>query len=110
MENDEYVLVSNINADGRLHGMPDQATYDRAVALAQVVLSRIQPALSPTSNRSHLSFAHPPPFAAGLLTPLPAALTGDQRDLDQADILEKAQEALSAIEAVLGDGWALGAS
>jgi len=50
-------------------------------------------------------------LSAGLTTPLPASLTGDARNVDHDDILDKGAEALDALETILGTSdWALGAS
>jgi metaxin len=95
--------------------MPSQEAYDRALSLAQLILTRLYPAYlasihTPPSDL-HLSFPYPPPLAAGLTTPLPAALTGDTRDVDVDEVVAKGVDAVEALEVVVGHGseWALGA-
>jgi metaxin len=83
--------------------MPDQATFDRAVALAHLVTGRIKP-------KSHLELPVPPVLAAGLTTPLPASLTGDARDVDLEVQQKRAEEAWDAVDAAVSGGWALGAT
>lgn len=97
--------------------MPSQEAYDRALALSHLILGNIYPAyLASTSTPPqdlHLLFPTPPPLTAGLITPLPAALTGDARDLDVDELLAKGVEAIEAVAVILGDigaeGWAMGA-
>lgn len=90
-----------------LQGMPDQQAYDHGVALAQLVLGHLLPAYTPSS---HLAFPTPPPLAAGLTAPLPAALTGDAREVDTREVLARAKDALDAVNAAISGGdWALGA-
>jgi len=69
--------------------MPDQATYDRGAALAQLV-TRLD------SRAIDLST----PLAAGLTTPIPLALMGDPHVEPDVEILDALQL----------DNWALGAS
>jgi len=88
--------------------MPDQATFDKAVALAQLIHGRIRPAYASSSRAIHLDLPVPSVLAAGLTTPLPASLTGDARDVDEDLLHQRADEAWDAIEAVVEDGWALG--
>lgn len=87
----------------RLQGMPDQAAYDRAVALAHLISGRIK-------AKTHLELPVPPVLAAGLTTPLPASLTGDARDVDMEVQQKRAEEAWAAVDAAVGSGWALGAT
>ena len=87
--------------------MPDQATYDKAVAVAQLVLTRIKPLHDGYLN--HNEFSTPPPLAAGLTTPLPASLTGDTRNLNLSMLRSQAQDAWDALEVVCETQWALGA-
>lgn len=50
-------------------------------------------------------------LSAGLTTPLPASMTGDARNVDKEDILDKGSEALDALETLLGNSdWALNAA
>ena len=88
-------------------GMPDQATYDRAVALAQLVLDRIHPVIG-DCRTTHLELSDPPPLSAGLATPLPAALTGDGRDVDTEEQISLALETMGVIEVAVDSEWALG--
>ncbi|GFZ52036.1 hypothetical protein JCM24511_09808 [Saitozyma sp. JCM 24511] len=96
-----------------LQGMPSQEAYDRALSLAQLVLTHLYPAylasLHAPPSDLHLYFSNPPPLAAGLTTPLPAALTGDTRDVDVGEVVAKGVDAVEALEAVVGPEWALGA-
>lgn len=99
----------------RLQGLPSQEAYDRALALAQLVLGRLLPAylISQPSKPTnlHLRFPIPPPLAAGLTAPLPASLTGDTRNIDKDEIVHQGMEALDALETVLGSSdWALDAT
>lgn len=75
-----------------------ERSRDLAVAIAQLVLTRIH-------TSSHLDIPDPPMLAAGLVTPLPASLTGDQRDIDGMET--RKTEAWNAVEEVIGDEWAL---
>jgi metaxin len=113
----------------RLQGMPSQETYDRGIALAQLILGHLLPAYlaslpeMPISTFAHLSnsisssgaklnhllFPTPPPLAAGLKTPLPAALTGDARTIDREEVLARGIDALNAVRLAVRDDWALGA-
>jgi metaxin len=113
----------------RLQGMPTQEAYDRGIALAQLILGHLLPAYlaslpetpSPalssisssistsTAKLNHLLFPTPPPLAAGLKTPLPAALTGDARTIDRAEVVEKGLDALDAVRLAVREDWALGA-
>jgi metaxin len=88
--------------------MPDQATFDKAVALAQLITGRIRPAVVSSSRATHLDLPIPSVLAAGLTTPLPASLTGDTRDVDMDLLQHRADEAWDAVEAVVEDGWGLG--
>ncbi|OXG30271.1 hypothetical protein C367_01949 [Cryptococcus neoformans Ze90-1] len=98
-------------------GLPSQESYDKALALSQLILTHLLPAYlaslpSPSSYRIpfHLHFPIPPPLYAGLTTPLPASLTGDRRDIDIDEVLRKGQEAVDVVDGLLReDGWALGA-
>jgi metaxin len=113
--------------------MPDQAAYDQALAVAQLVLGRLHPAYvrcpdpslktvltisqvasmpKPKQSQLHLLLSTPPALAAGLSTPLPASLTGDERDVDAADLTRKGIEAIDSLQVLLADrtGWALGAA
>lgn len=92
--------------------MPSQVAYDKGVALAHLVLGPLHTSLMRTGSPSqHKTIPNPPPLAAGLKTPLPAALTGDERALDLNDINETAGDALSAINTQIHDGgWALQAT
>jgi len=98
-----------------LQGMPDQSSFDRALAIAQLILTIVYPAylasLPTPRSDLYLRFAYPPPLAAGLTTPLPAALTGEIRDIDEEEILSRGAEALEALSGILAgsDKWALGA-
>jgi metaxin len=92
-------------AKDKFHGLADQSAYDKALAIAQLVLSRLHPAYLP----SPLAFPHPPPLLAGLTTPLPASLSGDARDMDQVEILRRGVEAINALDEIIGSGWALDA-
>ena len=50
-------------------------------------------------------------LSAGLTTPLPASLTGDSRNVDQEDVLDKGIEALDALDTLIGaSDWALSAT
>jgi metaxin len=93
--------------------MPNQETYDSALALAQLVLVRLLPAYlasTPLPNKQlRLLSSEPPALVAGLATPLPASLTGDDRVIDRDAVLEGGIEALDALQAKLGSSWALGA-
>ena len=113
----------------RLQGMPTQEAYDRGIALAQLVLGHLLPAYlaslpetsssalssisssisTSTAKLNHLLFPTPPPLAAGLKTPLPAALTGDARTIDRAEVVEKGLDALDAVRLAVREDWALGA-
>ena len=93
--------------------MPDQAAYDKALAVAQLVLGRIYPAylasLPSPQVDLHVHSPVPPPLTAGITTPLPPALTGEGTALDIDSITTKGVEALEALEVLLGEGeWALG--
>ncbi|ADV24985.1 hypothetical protein I305_02341 [Cryptococcus gattii E566] len=99
-------------------GLPSQESYDKALALSQLILTHLLPAYlaslpSPSSSSRiplHLHFPIPPPLYAGLTTPLPASLTGDKRDIDIDQVLRKGQEAVDVVDGLLDeDGWALGA-
>lgn len=99
----------------RLQGLPSQEAYDKALALAQLVLGRLLPAylisLPAKPTNLHLRFPIPPALAAGLITPLPASLTGDTRNIDKEEIVHQGMEALDALETVLGSSdWALDAT
>lgn len=99
----------------RLQGLPSQEAYDKALAIAQLVLGRLLPAylvsLPQRPSNIHLYLPIPPMLSAGLTTPLPASLTGDARNVDKEDILRKGAEALDALETILASSdWALGAS
>ncbi|KAL7418733.1 hypothetical protein Q5752_006416 [Cryptotrichosporon argae] len=95
------------------NGLPDQASYDKALALARLVDTHLLPAylmfLPAQPSDYHLLFPNPPPLAAGLTTPLPASLTGDRREFDRGEVLDKGIEALEALEHMIGEGWALDA-
>lgn len=99
----------------RLQGLPDQTSYDKALAVAQLVLVYLFPAylasLAVPPADLHLHLSTPPPLAAGLTTPLPAAFTGDARDIDTDEMLSRGLDALQALDEILGApaGWALGA-
>ena len=95
--------------------MPTHEAYDQALAIAQLVLGplhRAYLASSPSRPESwHLSFPTPPPLLAGLTTPLPAALTGDTREVDMEEVINKGVGALEALAVLLSErGWALGAA
>ncbi|ORX34777.1 hypothetical protein BD324DRAFT_133351 [Kockovaella imperatae] len=99
-----------------LQGMPDQTTYDKAVAVATLVLDRVYPAFlasqpKPSSVSSfHLHFPFAPPLASGLVTPLPSSLTGDVRQVDIVSVIANGASALNALDEILSaDQWALGA-
>ncbi|OCF41631.1 hypothetical protein I317_04541 [Kwoniella heveanensis CBS 569] len=109
-----------------LQGLPSQESYDKALALSQLILGTLYPAylaslpLRPkslftstaesASDKLHLLFPNPPSLLAGLTTPLPASLTGDARDVDVDEVVRRGIEALDGIEVVLeGSMWALGA-
>lgn len=98
---------------GSLQGMPSQVAYDDALAVAQLILVRLQPAYlaSTAANGKELALLlpEPPALVGGLTTPLPASLTGDDRVLDLEDLVEQGIEALQALRAKLGSSWALGA-
>ncbi|KAK4684363.1 hypothetical protein P7C73_g5820, partial [Tremellales sp. Uapishka_1] len=91
-------------AEKEFSGMPDQASYDKALAVAQLVLGRLYPAyLASLPNQPtnlHLFLPTPPPLAAGLTTPLPASLTGDGRDIDRDALIAAGVDALEALEIV----------
>lgn len=95
--------------------MPSQAAYDKGVALAQLILGSLYPAylasLPERPPKLHLMFPVPPPLIGGLITPLPTALTGDQRQLDIDEIVSKGVEAIGALDLLIEAeaGWALGA-
>ncbi|WVQ93540.1 hypothetical protein IAU59_000615 [Kwoniella sp. CBS 9459] len=115
-----------------LQGLPSQESYDKALALSQLILGTLYPAYlasSPAPTRSflsstaetasdklHLLFPNPPPLLAGLTTPLPASLTGDARDVDVDEVVRRGIEALDGVEVVLENSsesaeessWALG--
>ncbi|KLT43528.1 hypothetical protein CC85DRAFT_307563 [Cutaneotrichosporon oleaginosum] len=101
-----------------LHGMPTQAAYDNALATAQLVLVRLWPAyivsMSGDSREIALMIPGPPPLSAGLTTPLPASFTGDERFIDEDELVEAGIEALEALRIKLGgrtgSPWAHGAS
>jgi len=99
----------------RLQGLPSQEAYDEALAIAQLVLGRLLPAylvsLPKRQSNIHLYLPIPPMLSAGLTTPLPASLTGDSRNVDNEDVLDKGAEALDALETLLGSSdWALSAA
>lgn len=91
--------------------MRSQQAYDRGVALAQLVIGDLHTAYLSESSRSNVykQIPYPPPLAAGLKTPLPAAFTGDSRTIDKQEIAEKGQDALEVIGAHIDGQWALGA-
>lgn len=98
-----------------LQGLPSQEAYDRALAVAQLILGRLLPAylisLPKRPSGLHLLFPVPPPLAAGLTTPLPASLTGDTRSIDKEEVVHQGVEALDALETILGTSdWALDAT
>jgi metaxin len=99
-------------ADDCLNGMPDSATYDKAVAVAQLVLGRLRPfvAMATDTLSSGSDLPKPPILSAGLTTPLPASLTGDARTVNKEALEQSAYEAWDALEMLVGDGWALGAT
>jgi len=88
--------------------MPDQNTFDKAVALAQLINGRIRPAHASGGRSVHLDIPVPPVLSAGLTTPLPASLTGDARDVDMDLLQQRADEAWDAVEVAVENGWALG--
>jgi len=104
---------SDILIRGRLNGMSDQAAFDRALAVAQLVLGPLHRAylasLPIPSADFNLQFPVPPPLAAGLITPLPPSLTGDARSVDLDHVSRKGIQAIDALEVLLGTGWTLGA-
>lgn len=105
--------------------MPSQELYDRGVALGQLILGHLLPAYlatlpetptsslasltTSTSKLNHLIFPTPPPLAAGLKTPLPAALTGDGRTIDKVEVIARGIDALDAVRMAVKEDWALGA-
>jgi len=94
--------------------MPNQKAYDSALAVAQLVLARLLPALLASAPGSKealtLLMAEPPALTAGLTTPLPASLTGDDRVIDREEIIAGGIEAIDALQAKMaGSTWALGA-
>lgn len=94
--------------------MPNQEAYDSALATAQLVLVRLLPAYYASLSRppSGLALMLPevPALSAGLTTPLPASMTGDDRSVDVADLIENGIEALEALSAKIdGKKWAYGA-
>ena len=95
--------------------MPDQATYDKAMAVARLAQDKIYPAYLASRGGNgpstlHLLLPFAPPLAAGLVTPLPASLTGDVRNADHGRILTEGESALDALNELLSEGrWALGA-
>jgi metaxin len=91
--------------------MPSQEAYDRGVALAQLVLGDLHTAyLSESSNKSvYKQIPNPPPLAAGLKTPLPAAFTGDSRNLNKEEIGDRGADALDVLCAQIDGSWALSA-
>lgn len=94
--------------------MPDQAAYDDALAIAQLILTRLLPAFFASSPARPtdlpLLLPTPPALLAGLTTPLPASLTGDERVLDSAKILADGLAAVDALSVKMGAGWALKAA
>lgn len=97
--------------------MPTQAAYDSALATAQLVLVRLLPAFnvsaSGVSSNVAIMIPGPPPLSAGLTTPLPASFTGDERVIDEDELVETGVEALEALRVKLADRavspWAHGA-
>jgi metaxin len=90
--------------------MPSQETYDRGVALAQLVLGDLYTAYLSESKKSMYKYLpNPPPLAAGLKTPLPAALTGDSRTINAEEMAERGEDALEIIAGQIDSSWALGA-
>ncbi|RXK38713.1 hypothetical protein M231_04023 [Tremella mesenterica] len=93
------------------NGVPSQEKYDKALAIAQVVLGPLHRAylaslpFQPVSW--HLSFPSPPELLAGLTTPLPATFTGDARDIDKESVVREGVEAIQALAVFIGDNWAL---
>lgn len=89
--------------------MPSQEAYDKGVALAQLVIGDLYTAyLSESSRKSvYKQIPNPPPLAAGLKTPLPAALTGDSRTVDKEEIAERGEDALEVIAAQIDGQWAM---
>lgn len=97
-------------ADIRIQNMPSQETYDRGVALAQLVLGDLYTAyLSESKKSMYKHLPNPPPLAAGLKTPLPAALTGDSRTINAEEMAERGEDALEIIAGQIDGSWALGA-
>lgn len=98
-----------------LHGMPSQAAFDNALATAQLILVRLLPAYFASLPKPppDLALMLPdiPPLSAGLTTPLPASLTGDDRSMDINELIETGVEALAALSSKIGAGkeWAYGA-
>lgn len=105
----QRVSFDTISLIHSLQGMPSQETYDHGVALAQLVLGHLLPAYASDTERAHLSFPVPPPLSFGLKAPLPAALTGDSRDIDSAEVVARAKDALEAVARAIRGDWALGA-
>ncbi|KAL1413264.1 hypothetical protein Q8F55_001019 [Vanrija albida] len=95
----------------KLHGMPDQGAYDEALAVAQLVLVRLLPALLASTNQSSATVApllpQPPALVAGLTTPLPVSFTGDDRSIDHLTLIESGIQALETLQELVGRGqWA----
>ncbi|ORY34231.1 hypothetical protein BCR39DRAFT_556625 [Naematelia encephala] len=92
-----------------LSGMKDQATYDRAVAAAQLVLMYLLPALLASLHKP-VDIISPIPdrLAAGISTILPSALTGTARVAGD-QLLARGIDALSALEPMTED-WGMGAT
>ncbi len=89
-----------------LNGMPNEAAYEKAVAVAQLVLGRLRPQ---SGAEDTAAFPKPPPLSAGLVTPLPASLTGDARTIDHEVLKHQADQAWTALDDLIGDKWALDA-
>lgn len=96
----------------RLHGMPNQEAYDEALAIAQLVLVRLLPAILVSKSETSADVAtllpQPPALVAGLTTPLPASFTGDDRSIDGLTLVESGIQALDTLkELVKPEEWAL---
>jgi metaxin len=91
--------------------MPNQDAYDSALALAQLVFVRLLPAYTASTDSSNLPLmmSEPPALLAGLATPLPASITGDERAIDVNDVVAGGVDALDALQAKISKTWALGA-
>ncbi|ODN96305.1 hypothetical protein I350_08326 [Cryptococcus amylolentus CBS 6273] len=98
--------------------LPSQSAYDSALALSTLITNQLLPAylasLPSRPSNWYLYFPTPPPLWAGLVTPLPASLTGDEREVDGEEVIRKGVEVIDALEGIVGgksgeEKWMLGA-